>query len=67
MVFKHFDIHFVFYRNLIHDKSSTDPAQLARLVDYVRRQVKHMDGLDSEHLLNDGRIKLLTFSGASSN
>ena len=50
------------HRNLVQDKSSTDPSELARLVEYVRSQVKHMDKLDSEHILTNGHIQLLPFS-----
>ena len=50
------------YRNLIQDKSSTDPSELARLVEYVRSQVKHMDKLNSQHILTNGHIQLLPFS-----
>ena len=46
-------------RNLIGDKAATDPAQLARIVEYVRRQVQHMDHLESEQLLTKGNITLL--------
>jgi len=46
-------------RNLIGDKTATDPSQLARVVEYVRRQVQHMDRLDSEQLMTKGNITLL--------
>ena len=50
------------YRNLIRHKDETDPAQLAMVVEYMRKQVQHMDQLDSEHLTTTGKIKLLPFS-----
>ena len=53
------------HRNLIQDKSNTDPSQLARLMEYVRSQVKHMDRLDSERLLTDGRIQILPFTATA--
>ena len=46
-------------RNLIGDKTATDPSQLARVVEYMRRQVQHMDHLDSEQLMTKGNITLL--------
>ena len=49
------------YRNLIRDKDETDPAQLAKVVEYMRKQVQHMDQLDSELLTTTGKIKLLPF------
>ena len=59
-------MHFTFLlhssQELDKDKSNTDLTQLAWLVEYVRRQVKHMDALDSEHLLTDGCIQLLPFT-----
>ena len=49
------------YRNLIRDKDETDPVQLAKVVEYMRKQVQHMDQLDSELLTTTGKIKLLPF------
>jgi hypothetical protein len=42
----------------VQDKLSTDPSELARLVEYVRSQVKHMD---QQHILTNGHIQLLPF------
>ena len=49
-------------RNLIHDKSATDPVQLEAMVQYVRCQVLHMDKVNSEDLLKRGKISLLPFN-----
>lgn len=38
-----------------------DPVQLAKMVKYIREQVKHMDGLDSNQILDVGSLKLLPF------
>lgn len=50
------------WRNMIFEKSDTDPTHLAKMVDYIRRQVQHMDKQDSKALLERGSISLLPFS-----
>ena len=53
----------LFCRHLVHDKESgTDPAQIAKLVEYVRKQVLHMDALDSKALLDNGTVTMLPFT-----
>lgn len=48
---------------MVFDKQQdTDPVKLAKMVDYVRRQVQHMDKLDTKSLLETGSIKLLPFN-----
>lgn len=44
------------WRNMFHDKQHTDAIKLAEMVDYVRRQVCHLDRLDSKQLLETGEI-----------
>ena len=56
---------YVYFRNLFDDKANTDPTQLAHVVEYIRRQVLHMDKLDSEQLLGTGEIELLPFKPAA--
>jgi cytochrome b pre-mRNA-processing protein 3 len=55
------------WRNLIHDKSATDPVHLEVMVCYIRHQVQHMDSIDTEELLSKGLITLLPFDPHSSN
>lgn len=45
----------------MQEKARTEPTQLGVMVDYIRRQVQHMDKLDSEQLLRRGNVKMLTF------
>ena len=45
----------------MQEKAKTEPVQLAAMVDYIRRQVQHMDHLDSGQLLQRGTVKLLAF------
>lgn len=49
-------------RNLVFDRDDTDPAMLEVMVDYIRRQVLHMDRLDSVALLDAGDISFLPLS-----
>ena len=45
---------------MVFDKTrDTDPARLAKMVEYVRKQVKHMDQLDSKELLEKSSLTLL--------
>ena len=54
-------------RHLIQEKESgTDPTQIARLVEYVRKQVLHMDAIDSKELLDNGTITMLPFTDRTS-
>ncbi|EDO34002.1 predicted protein [Nematostella vectensis] len=46
------------WRNMFHD-NRTDAVQLASMVEYVRRQVQHLDGLDSKEILETGQITWL--------
>ncbi len=43
------------------DQDKTDPVQLAKMVEYVRKQVLYMDKLDSGPLKETGAITLLPF------
>ena len=52
-------------RNLIVDKAQTDPIQLARMVEYIRKQVHHMDSIESQQILNIGSVTLLPFTGTT--
>lgn len=47
------------WRNMFHDKQNTDAIKLAEMVDYVRRQVRHLDRLDSKQFLETGEVKWL--------
>ena len=47
------------HRNLVQEKAQVDPEQVAVMVDYIRRQVWHMDQLSSELLLRRGTATLL--------
>lgn len=49
----------VLWRNLFHNKTRTDAEQLGRLVEYVRKNIQHLDSLPREHVLQDGRITWL--------
>ena len=40
----------------------TEPAQIAKMVEYVRKQVKYMDSLDSQEMLEEGSLSLLGLS-----
>lgn len=53
------------WRNLVGDKSASALTDLEAMVHYIRSQVKHMDSIDSELLLRNGRIKLLPFAPQS--
>lgn len=45
------------WRNLFHASRSTATAQdLALMVEYIRREVKALDAVDSEHLINRGGV-----------
>lgn len=45
---------------MVFDKPrDTDPVRLAKMVEYVRKQIKHMDQLDSKELLEKGSLTLL--------
>lgn len=45
---------------MVFDKEKdTDPAQLAKMVEYVRKQVKYMDQLDSKDMIEKGSLSLL--------
>ena len=46
-------------RNLFQNKNRTDAEQLGRLVEYVRKNIQHLDSLPAEHVLQDGRITWL--------
>ena len=48
-------------RNLVGDKAAVGVADLETMVHYIRSQVKHMDSIDSQLLLRNGRIKLIPF------
>lgn len=47
---------------MIFEKDDTDPTQVATMVDYIRRQIQHMDSQDAKALLDEGNINLLPFS-----
>ncbi|KAL9962713.1 hypothetical protein ACROYT_G031846 [Oculina patagonica] len=51
----------VLWRNLFYNKERTDAEQLARLVEYVRKNVQHLDSVSSEQILCDGNITWLPF------
>lgn len=51
----------VLWRNLFYNKERTDAEQLARLVEYVRKNVQHLDNISSEQILCDGNITWLPF------
>ena len=46
---------------MFHNKERTDAEQLARLVEYVRKNVQHLDSLTSEQILSNGHITWLPF------
>jgi len=46
---------------MVYDKRNTDARELANLVEYVRRQVQHLDNVDSEELLTTGQVPWLPF------
>lgn len=48
-------------RNLFYNKERTDAEQLARLVEYVRKNVQHLDNISSEQILCNGNITWLPF------
>ncbi len=47
------------WRNLISDKSATDVEGIARIVQYIRSQVKEMDATDTDILKKTGKMNLL--------
>ncbi|XP_065652462.1 ubiquinol-cytochrome-c reductase complex assembly factor 1 isoform X3 [Hydra vulgaris] len=47
------------WRNLFAEKSKSDPENIALLVEYIRKQIHHLESLDSEALLNNGEINWL--------
>ena len=47
---------------MVFDREETDPRRLATMVEYVRRQVQHMDTQDSEAIMDNGTISLVPFS-----
>lgn len=49
------------WRNMFHDKKNTDAVKLAEMVEYVRRQVRHLDTQDSKQLLTTGVVNWLPF------
>lgn len=49
----------VLWRNLFQNKNRTDAEQLGRLVEYIRKNIQHLDSLPTEHVLQDGRITWL--------
>ena len=49
------------WRNMFHDKKNTDAENLAKFVDYVRRQIVHLENINSEVLLTTGQIEWLPF------
>lgn len=46
-------------RNFFHDKNNTNPVAVAKMVEYIRAQVLHMDSTDSHQLLREGEMKFL--------
>ena len=46
---------------MFHDKKNTDAIKLAEMVEYVRRQVRHLDTQDSKQLLTTGVVDWLPF------
>ena len=51
------------WRNMFQNKKSTDALNLASFVEYIRKQVLHLDGIDSEKLFTTGKIEWLPFEG----
>lgn len=49
------------WRNMFLDKKNTDASNLANFVDYVRRQILHLDNIETEKLLTTGYIEWLPF------
>ena len=49
------------WRNLFHNKKNTDASNLASFVEYVRKQVVHLESIDTEELLATGEIEWLPF------
>ena len=47
------------WRNLISEKSTTDAEGIARIVQYIRSQVKAMDATDTDVLKKIGKMNLL--------
>ncbi|XP_028404687.1 ubiquinol-cytochrome-c reductase complex assembly factor 1-like [Dendronephthya gigantea] len=51
------------WRNMFHNKKNTDASNLANFVEYVRKQVLHLESIDSEKLFITGEIEWLPFEG----
>ncbi|XP_070533902.1 ubiquinol-cytochrome-c reductase complex assembly factor 1-like isoform X1 [Ptychodera flava] len=50
------------WRNLFA-KQCKDPQHLVNMVEYVRQQIQYLDTLDSNQLIQRGRVKWLPFTG----
>jgi cytochrome b pre-mRNA-processing protein 3 len=51
------------WRNMFHNKKSTDASNLASFVEYIRKQVLYLDGINTEKLFTTGEIEWLPFEG----
>ena len=51
------------WRNMFHNKKNTDASNLANFVEYVRKQILHIENIDSETVLTTGQIDWLPFEG----
>ncbi len=51
------------WRNMFHNKKNTDASNLASFVEYIRKQVLHLESIDSERLFTTGEIEWLPFEG----
>ena len=50
------------WRNLVNDKMNTDPVAIARMVSYIRSQVREMDGTGTEDVRRNGIMNMLPLS-----
>ena len=53
------------WRNMFHDKENSTPSDVAILVEYVRKQALHLEGLDSQELLLTGKVNWLPLNYSS--
>ena len=52
-----------FFRNFFHNKKQTDAEVLARMVEYVRKNVQHLETYSRDHLLfQSGKFTWLPFN-----
>ena len=55
--------YFFCFRNFFHNKKQTDAEVLARMVEYVRKNVQHLETYSRDHLLfQSGKFTWLPFN-----